>query len=220
MLNLVLPRLSAVVVGAGPSAKFLLGCQKPVSQKWYGAGNVPLYLPNIDVYALGDSTHFASVPKYECQVYITDKDFYKDPYGPRFCSSTQISKMQVWNLEELSTYGHGGSSGGMALSLACIKHDTIGLIGFDGYKRDGSPYDPPWQSSHTKLICEWVNRGKRLISLMPCSVFNPDLIQMDDFLSTCGPPKPEFEAEYRLVDGRPIGFLTKPVLGPIEMIQP
>ena len=75
---------------------------------------------------------------------------------------------------------HGGS-GGMAISLACHRHTTVALIGFDGYPDDGpdgAMHD--WMKNNREMIRFWLNRGKRIISLMPKS-FLDDLVEHAPF---------------------------------------
>lgn len=144
--------LDAIVLGTGPS--FLNAIRSPIpSGTRYGCGVVPLFL-DVDVYALGDVVHLDHVPS-DRPVYATQRvrDAVADP-----------GRFLAYPEDELP---HGGSSGGMALSLACRSHGVIGLIGFDGHGKDDA-----FITGFQELIRYWQIRGKRLMSLMPDSMFH------------------------------------------------
>ena len=108
--------LDAIAIGTGPSFYEWLKTPPPEGVKLYGSGVSSRHI-KLDVYAIGDTCHIPNIPK-DAVVYGTDTMLrYSDkilPYG--------------------HTYPHGGSSGGMAISLACLYHDRIGIVGCD----DGS----------------------------------------------------------------------------------
>jgi hypothetical protein len=148
--------LDAIAIGTGPS--FFDWIRSPLPEgKRYGCGVVPQFL-DVDVYALGDVVHCRHAPP-DRPVYATRRiiDSVGDP-----------ERFLLYPEDDLP---HGGSSGGMALSLACRSHAVVGLIGFDGFDIDDG-----FITAFRELICYWKNRGKRLISLMPQSAFD-DLLE-------------------------------------------
>lgn len=150
--------LDAIVFGTGPSFYQAICGPLPLSKR-YGCGIVPEFL-DVDVYALGDVIHLKHVPP-DTPVYATRRIREAVPDARRFLSYPE---------DELP---HGGSSGGMALSLACQAHDVVGLVGFDGYGMNDE-----FVIRFRDVIRFWQARGKRLVSLMPASVFH-DLLQFD-----------------------------------------
>lgn len=195
----IIPQLDAIAMGTGPSFfKWASEYQAnpltyPIPQKeqepphsvrsdgpkvWhpslYGCGVTPLYINNIRYYGYGDIVHIRNVPDGRLS----------DPHHPG-C----ITYAGTRNLEDKKPHGeytppllkysdldlpHGESSGGMAISMACLHHDVVGIIGFDG-NRDGFGSDEVYENFVIKtrtLINYWQNRGRRIISLMPNSVFN------------------------------------------------
>ncbi len=147
--------IEAIVLGTGPS--FFAAIRRPFPHaKRYGCGIASQHV-ELDVYALGDEVHGNHVP-LGTTVYITQR--LRDAHP----EATYLAYPE----DELP---HGGSSGGMALSLACREHDVVGLIGFDGH---GMPDD--FVASFRALLAWWKTRGKRLVSLMPDSVFD-DLLE-------------------------------------------
>lgn len=144
--------LEALAIGTGPS--FFAWVRRPLpSGKRYGCGIASRHL-DLDVYALGDEVHWNNIP-LDKTVYVTQR--LRD-------SHADAQRYLAFPEDDLP---HGGSSGGMALSLACRSHDIVGLIGFDGH---GLPEE--FVAAFRGLIRYWQSRGKRLISLMPDSVFH------------------------------------------------
>lgn len=184
--------LDAIAIGTGPS--FYDWIKEPVltyystkdgtdtkpkswSPKLYGCGVSPLYINNLSYYLYGDSTHVNNIP---------DPDSQFHPGCITYAGTRNLNDKRTdgANTPRLLPYAdldlpHGESSGGMALSLACLHSNVVGLIGFDGH-RDGfvGTSDEDYSNFLFKtrqLINYWQNRGRRLVSLMPDSVFNPIL---------------------------------------------
>jgi hypothetical protein len=180
----VMPELEAIAFGTGPS--FYEYIKQPHNYKhnhpefgeWhtrlYGCGVVPNYINNLTAYGYGDTDHINNIP---------------DPDGPHHPGCKTFAGTR--NLKDFETYGknlkpipllpyanldlpHGESSGGMALSLACLHHNVVGIVGFDG---NPDAFPPTVYTNFVEkfrhLINYWQNRGRRIVSLMPNSVFNP-----------------------------------------------
>lgn len=172
----VLPYLDAIVIGAGPSYGYLLSDPPPFDKfspftvtgkpKLYGAGVVSRFFP-LDVYALGDYDNIKFTPTYPCKI---------------VCSAESLQIRPDIDIWPQHPYGHGASSGGMALTLACMDHEKIGIIGFDGFTDWGMSVANDWPPKHRWLLQKWLGDGKQLVSLMPCSIFNDLLITPEAFL--------------------------------------
>lgn len=151
--------LDAIVIGTGPS--FCAWVRQPLPAGLrYGCGAATRWV-EVDVYALGDVVHIGNVPPC-VPVYATRK--VRDA----------ISTLNDWLAFPEDELPHGGSSGGMALSLACRNHQTIGLVGFDGFG-----LDTEFQANFRRLLRYWQSRGRRLVSLMPASAFDDLLLAGD-----------------------------------------
>ena len=186
--------LTAIAIGTGPS--FYEWIKTPMIEyrrsepsgqdiifqpKLYGCGIVPLYVNNLFAYGYGDVTHVDHIP---------------DPNAPFHPGCLNYSGTR--NLQDkpgLLPYTdldlpHGNSSGGMALSMACLHHDVVGIIGFDGYPSGFLSYqaNQDFVNDFRYLINYWQNRGRRIISLMPKSVFNP-IIEPALPSQVCLPPR-------------------------------
>lgn len=148
--------LEAIAIGTGPSFFAWIRRPLPVGQR-YGCGVVTRWI-QVDVYALGDIVHIAHAP-LDGPVFATRQ--VRDAVGGE-------SNWREFPEDELP---HGGSSGGMALSLACRDHDVVGLIGFDGFGMNAE-----FQACFRELLRFWQSRGKRLVSLMPASAFDDLLL--------------------------------------------
>lgn len=146
------PALDAIAIGTGPS--FYDWVRRPLPRGMrYGCGAAARFI-DVDHYLLGDAVHREHVP-VDKPVYVTRRVIDQWPEASRYL---------VFPEAELP---HGGSSGGMALSLACRDHAVIGLIGFDGFR-----VDETFVEGFRRLIIYWNDRGKRLVSLMERSAFD------------------------------------------------
>jgi hypothetical protein len=147
--------VESIVLGTGPS--FFDAIRRPLPPgKRYGCGIASRHV-ELDVYALGDEVHWNHAP-LGTTVYITQR--VRDGHPE--------SAYLAYPEDELP---HGGSSGGMALSLACRDHDVVGLIGFDS---QGMPDE--FVAAFRALLTWWKARGKRMVSLMPACAFD-DLLE-------------------------------------------
>jgi hypothetical protein len=108
--------LDAIAIGTGPSFYEWLKTPPPEGVKFYGSGVSSRYI-KLDVYAIGDPCHIPNIPKYDAVIYVTD---------------WMLSHSDKTFPYDGDTYPHGGSSGGMAISLACLYNDRIGIVGYDG----------------------------------------------------------------------------------------
>ena len=155
--------LEAIVCGAGPSAWDLWGLAIPSNIRMYGAGNVSRFI-RLDVYAYGDLDHLENIPVPPCLTYGS----------PRNVNDTEglLYYDEVWPT--------GRSSGGMAISLACLSYTRIGIIGFDGIGYGGEVYDPAGVPGQKLVFNYWLDRNRKLVSLMEKSIFNNLLT-----ISTC-----------------------------------
>lgn len=169
MYHQVLEKLDAVAIGGGSDSWQLIGVEKKCP--YYGAGITSQYLP-LDVYAYGDEDHIPNIPTYPCRV-VSSK-----PDEDRTFNGVKLEKWPCFSA------GHGCSAGGMALSLACDKYTTVGLIGFSGYMYYGVRYDQEGEHDFRTLVKCWNNLGKTLVSLMPVSVFNDLLVPAYKLLGT------------------------------------
>lgn len=183
-----MPQLGAIAMGSGPSfyewaASYEsnpLTYPSPreqgrvISPTLYGSGVTSLHINGIMYYGLGDIIHIDHVPDGRAT----------DPHHPG-CTTYAGTR----NLQDKKSHGeytppllpyadldipHGESSGGMAISMACLHHDVVGIIGFDGH-REPFPSDEAYWDFVRKtrtLINYWQNRGRRIVSLMSDSVFN------------------------------------------------
>ena len=172
--------LDVIVIGTGPSFYEWLKTPVPEGVKLYGCGVVSRYL-DLDVYAIGDICHLPNMPNNHsshCEhcghsrkntiVYGTigmlvydDRMLYYD-----------------WHL-----YPHGGSSGGMAVSLACLHYERIGVIGLDG-PTGMLEIDMQVIKDTIDVFQYWKDKGKKIYSLMPHSVYNEVLLKecQDDMM--------------------------------------
>lgn len=143
--------LDAVVMGVGPGIREFLKHPLPLGVK-YGCSYLPSLI-KLDVYCIGDAVHEFDLPTDDTEIvcsYPIDRQGYT----------------------EFGTLPHGGSSGGMAISMACARHKIIGLAGFDGQFAEDDDDAIPFISKTTRLLQFWLNRGRRIISLMPKSPFD------------------------------------------------
>ena len=69
----------------------------------------------------------------------------------------------------------GKSSGGMAMSLACLFYERVGIIGFDGWWKKGL-YDPEGRAGQLSVIVSWQKKDRLLYNLMEKTVFEDDLL--------------------------------------------
>lgn len=144
--------LDAIAIGTGPSFYEWVRQKLPRGLR-YGCGEAAKFI-ELDRYLLGDVVHLQHVPA-GIPVYATRRVIESAPDAGQWLEFPEA---------ELP---HAGSSGGMALSLACRDHNVIGLIGFDGFG-----VDPAFVEAFRRLILYWQSRGKLLISLMPHSAFD------------------------------------------------
>jgi len=147
--------LDAIAIGTGPSFYEWLNTPRPENVKFYGSGVSSKYI-KLDVYTIGDSCHIQNIPRYEAVTYGTHMML------------SHSDKMLPYDGD---TYPHGGSSGGMAISLACLHHDRIGLVGYDG-PCGILDLDMKWIKNTIDVLEFWIDRGKKIVSLMPHSCFN------------------------------------------------
>lgn len=175
------PPLEAIAIGTGPSfykwkdtevMKFTNEEGIEYSPRLIGCGVVPLYINGLFAYCYGDSTHLKNIPDP------------KGPYHPgclNYSGTRNLQDRDDRNIDLLPYASfeipHGNSSGGMAFSLACLHHNVIGIVGFDGYKEDFTDVSEAVYKDFVfqfrYLINYWQNRGRRIVSLMEQSVFNP-----------------------------------------------
>ena len=144
-------RLDALALGTGPSFYEWIKHPLPAGKR-YGCGVSSLYL-RLDAYAYGDAIHESHLPT---------NDFHP---GVEIHGTDRVWRpgLILWD----DAIPHGGSSGGMALSLACATHQRIGVIGFDGHQMPDE-----FVARFRDLLRYWQSRGKELVSLMPSSVFD------------------------------------------------
>lgn len=144
----------AVAIGTGPS--FFEWAKNPTpGLVRYGCGVASKYL-RLDYYALGDCEHYKHVPP-GVPTYATSS-VLDDPKAPK--------GLMPFDGDVLP---HGGSSGGMAVSLAARNHRVVYLIGFDGFEEG---IEDRWKANHAKLLEFWQERGRKFYSLMPATWFN------------------------------------------------
>lgn len=181
-----------VVPGVTPTDEFEERISKLKQPLLYGCGVVPNYINGLRHYELGDSIYINNVPDPSsefhpgCVTYAGTRNLQdKRTDGGPTPALLPFADLDI---------PHGESSGGMALSHACLNHNVVGIIGFDGWRSGFKPYAAPGETSvdleslkladerhdnfvrkFRHLINYWQNRGRRIISLMPSSVFNPIL---------------------------------------------
>lgn len=153
-------RFEAIVICPGPSLHSFLRMPRDYDVKLIGCSRVTNYVNDLDYYVYADSTHKDKLPSRtfhpKCQVYSVPR-----LYVPQ----TQWHK---WD----DSIPHGGNSGGMAISLGCLKFNSIGLVGLDGH---GLPEN--WVIEMGRLLSYWQERGKYLYTLMGDSIFNNRLLK-------------------------------------------
>lgn len=151
-------------------------CFVPAGTEWspslYGCGVVPNYINGLRYYCYGDLVHCDNVPDGRptdpfhpgCITYTGDRNMRdgrsKGGYMPPMLRYSDLD------------IPHGESSGGMALSLAALHHNIIGLVGFDGDTKsfkDKAVYKN-FVFKFRVLLNYWQNRGRRFINLMPPGV--------------------------------------------------
>lgn len=148
--------IDAIALGTGPSFWELVKGRIPSGFR-YGCSTIPAHL-KLDVYCYGDAVHEPDLPMDRTEVVATPRCWEEGmtPFGD---------------------FPHGGSGGGMAISVACHRHQSVALVGFDGFPEDGP--DGPchlWMQDNRELIRFWLRRGKRIVSLMSKS-FLDDLVE-------------------------------------------
>lgn len=157
-----LPELDCLVLGGGPSTpKFLKSYIPDLAQlPRIGCGDVGTYC-ELDYYCLGDPRRKKDAPKNNRTI-IYAHHLIWEPGMIKFPDNLP----------------HGGSSGGMAVSIACLNYDNVGLIGFDGFNHSGfENYDDFVACFKTEIIDYWTSKGKNLYSLMDDSIFNEFLLE-------------------------------------------
>lgn len=179
--------IEAIAIGAGPSLyndflnrpviSYVLADGTIYEPRLIGCGVVPLYVHNLWAYCYGDLTHLKNIPR-------PDHPFH--PGVRNYASSRNISDFDLLQEEHRRTdkmlpfadldIPHGNSSGGMALSLACLHYNVVGFVGFDGRNKADFVSNEAYQDFVFRfryLINYWQSRGRRIISLMRDSIFNP-----------------------------------------------
>lgn len=145
----------AVAIGTGPS--FFEWVKNPTpGLVRYGCGVASKYL-RLDYYALGDSDHYSHIPP-GVPTYATER-VLSDPTAP--------AGLMPFDEHVLP---HGGSSGGMAVSLAARNHRVVYLIGFDGFGEGEEVAG--FVEKFSDLLEFWQGLGRKFYSLMPSSVFS------------------------------------------------
>lgn len=192
--------IEAIAIGTGPS--FYEWIKTPIIQyelpaftsddpspqeapqlyepRLFGCGVVPNYINGLDTYCYGDLTHLRNIPDPDgefhpgVKIYSGGRNINDLKDADRTQFKTTIPMLDFGELD----IPHGNSSGGMAVSCACLRYNVVGLVGFDGHfakefsSKEG--YDDfVWRFRF--IINYWQNRGRRLISLMTDSIFNPIL---------------------------------------------
>ena len=155
--------LECIVLGTGPSLlDFLLEHNKESLKgiTLIGCGRLVI---DVDIYCYGDPRRRPDVPDVETT----------EVYAHQFVHEPGMIRWQ----EE---WPHGGTAGGMAVTVACLKFDRIGLIGFDGFRTpEFEHYDNFVINFNNEILDYWQARGKKLYSLMSHSIFNERLLKLD-----------------------------------------
>jgi hypothetical protein len=162
--------LQAIAIGTGPSFyKWKDTVEQVPRPKLFGCGVVTNFVNNLDYYAYGDSDHFKCLPQKtwhpNCIVYGSTIELVEQ--ANHICPAVLFDGLP-----------HGTSSGGMATSLACSMYDVVGVVGFDGFRETMTVDDETYKnfvSRYIDLLNYWNEKGKRIISLMEASIFNPHL---------------------------------------------
>lgn len=174
-----LPKLQAIAFGTGPSFfRFVDDClldqyltRFEGGPSLYGCGKVPLYINGLRYYGYGDVIHCDNVPDGRPS----------DPHHPgciTYAGTRNLGdgRSNGGYMPPLLPYAdldlpHGNSSGGMAISMACLHHDIVGIVGFDGDRASfgSDEAHENFVNDFRKLINYWTNRGRRIVSLMPSS---------------------------------------------------
>lgn len=136
----------AIAIGTGPSFYPWLRSEIPDVPK-IGAGASGKCL-KLDAYCIGDVTHRRHM-QIGTPTYAT---------GTIFGLLPQEDWIYLYDQFNVS---HKGSSGGMAVSIACLFHRRVALIGFDGGMSGNAD-----GNFHT-LLSEWKDKGRKFVSLMP-----------------------------------------------------
>ena len=157
------PAMDAIAIGSGPSFFEWVRGELPAGRR-YGAGVVSQYLA-LDVCCIGDLVHRPRL-QIGTLTYASRRVF-------------EALDRADWLLC-YDTLGlpHGGSSGGMCVSLAALFHQRIGLVGFDGLDESESAENARWNADFRRLLTDWQSRGRTFVSLMPTSRFD-DVLQRD-----------------------------------------
>jgi hypothetical protein len=169
--------LQAIAIGTGESFY-------PWKDKWnataigpkpklYGSGKCPLYINGLTAYGYCDGDNRLGLEKcFPQTTWHPDCRVYSTP----ICMAHAKEFNLAGEFLPFPAVPHGNSSGGMAISLACMENDVIGLIGFDG-TRETMPditdklYETFLQDM-AYLIGFWQSRGKYIYSLMEHTVFD------------------------------------------------
>lgn len=131
-------------VGSGPSY-LRFPREKLNNYRVYGCGSVTNNI-DVDVYCIGDNGHLTNLPKdKKTSVFYTDG------------TELEITKNTL-NFSRLGV-GHGCSSGGMCISVACLFHDYIELVGFDCPL--GINLNRDWPLQLRELLIHWMSKGKK-----------------------------------------------------------
>lgn len=158
--------IESIAIGTGPSFFRLMNDLKYASlhvdlhdyfrangvERIYGAGVVSAYVKNLSAYCYGDIGRVDFIPEknslyqHGCRCYATERNINDHP---------QLQKFPELPLRP------EGSSGGMALSLACFESWSIGLIGFDC----GSDVPQEFVEGIYRLIDYWKKEGRKLYQL-------------------------------------------------------
>lgn len=153
--------LDAIAIGSGPSFFDWVRGELPAGRR-YGAGIVSRYMA-LNVYCIGDIAHLPHL-QLGTLTYATRRVF-------------DALERSEWLLcYDTLELAHGGSSGGMAVALACLFHRRIGLIGFDGLDENESADNRQWNEDFRRLLTHWQARGRTFVSLMPESKFDDLLV--------------------------------------------
>ena len=199
MAELFLPKLDAIAIGNGPSfydwlnspdipyspavvcenATVPLGYPKFQHHncpKLYGAGVASQKIRGLTVYCHGDILHVDNIPEPNsfyhsgCRCYASERNI-RDKEGLLSFRGDGIPGL---------CQNHEFSSGAMALSLASYENNHIGLIGFDGFGKDGlhpnCNVPDTYIVSLRGLIKYYQDMGRKLYSLMPVSDYNDILL--------------------------------------------
>lgn len=191
LLERALDVLPAIAIATGPSYRKIIGVDIPQSCHVYACSYLARHVQRIDSYMLADTSHIPSLPPYPCDLVITHSGMLNwnfnesddrvfewtcDPWKVNdWKKRSDIRNAEVPISEAIQT-------GVFTLMMALQRHNTVGVLGFDGFNEHGISHQENMPERETmQYVNKWLlhfftqlkqeRPDAKLVSLMDATVF-------------------------------------------------